>query len=344
MTVTTAQRSAESDRGVPPLTPDRGWPGTLIGPLAAAIGVIAVIGLVAAPYWVTLMTQAAIFAIAVIGLNILIGYAGQVSFGHAVFFGIGAYSTAMGTTAWGMSPLAAAGLGLVVNIVVAVVVGLPVLRLKGYYLAMATFALGVAFYGFLGSVPWFNGFSGIPGIPPLSIGSWRIVGWGEMYWFAWAVALIAAVAAWRLRSFRFGRALHAIAEDEEVAESVGIRPMRYKIAAFVISALFASVAGSLFAHAGSFVSPESFSFQASIDFFVMLFIGGLGGIWGVLVGATAITILPQLFGSLQAYRPTLLSILLIAILIVRPVGLLAPLRERPVWLRRMRLLWRGGKG
>lgn len=316
-------------RPVPPLSPSRAWPWTFTVPLLAAVALVALGGMVAQTYWLTLLTQAAIFAVAVLGLNILIGYSGQVSFAHAVFFGIGAYVTAMGTTEWGLSPLLAAGLGVATSVAVSVVVGIPVLRLHGYYLAMATFALGVAFYAFLGSAPWFHGFSGIPGVPPFSVGPMEVSSLAGKYWFAWGVALVAVVAAWRLRAFRFGRALLTIAEDEQVAESVGIRPLPYKVAAFAISSIFASVAGSVFAHTSSYVSPESFSFLVAINLFVMLFVGGLRGVWGVIVGAIAITILPEVFGDLQPYRPALISVLLIGILIVRPAGLLAPLPEMP---------------
>jgi branched-chain amino acid transport system permease protein len=301
------------------------WRAGFTAPLAAmAVGVVG-LGVTASPYLLSVLTQAGIFAIAILGLNVLVGYTGQISFGHNAFLGIGAYVTALATTRWSLSPLVGLLTGLVVTAVVAVVVGYPTLKLRGHYLAMATFALGIGFYAFAVSSPLFNGYSGVAGIPPFAIGDWLVLNTTrEKFLLVWAVAWVAVIVTWRLRHFRFGRALRSIAADEPTASALGIDVHRYKIVAFAISGAFASVAGSLYAHTVSFVSPETFSFATILVFFMMLFVGGLGTVWGSLVGALVVVVVPELMRDLEAWQPTVFGIALIAILILRPTGLFAP--------------------
>lgn len=299
-------------------------PGFTVPLVAVAVGV-AVIGATAAPYLLTVLTQAGIFAIAILGLNVLVGYTGQISFGHNAFLGIGGYVTALATTEWSLSPWLGLLAGLAVSVVLAVVVGYPTLRLRGHYLAMATFALGIGFYAFAVSSPLFNGYTGIAGIPPFSFGEGLVLNTTrEKFALVWIVVLLAVVVTWRLRHYRFGRALRSIAADESTAEALGIDAHRYKIVAFAISGAFASVAGSLYAHTVSFVSPETFSFATILLFFMMLFVGGLGTVWGSLVGALVVIVVPEFMRGLEAWQPTVFGLVLIVILIVRPAGLFAP--------------------
>jgi branched-chain amino acid transport system permease protein len=305
------------------------WQRGFVVPLAAVAVVIVLVGLVGNAYQLTLLTKVAIYAVVILGLNVLVGYTGQISFGHNAFFGIGGYLSALSTTDWHLPPLLGIALGIVVSALLAVIVGYPTLRLKGHYLAMATFAVGLGFYSFSVASPLFKGFIGIGGIPPLGVGSFQLANQRDAFWACGVVLLVAITATWRLRHRRYGRALRSVASDEATAMSIAVDVQRYKLSAFVVSAVFGSVAGSLYAHTSTYVSPESFSFTTILTFFMMLFIGGLGSVWGAVVGSAIVTIVPDLVPrSVQNWQPTLFAVLLIAILIARPVGLLAPLSQR----------------
>lgn len=285
---------------------------------------IATVGYLGSAYLLTVLTQVAVFGLATLGLTILVGYAGQISFGHTLFLGLGGYLSALATTSWGLPTLVGMAIGVLASVVAALAVGYPTLRLRGHFLAMATFAVALGFYSLAARTDLFNGFSGIGGIPPLAVGGFQFDTLPEKFWLAGFVALAGVFAAQRLKRMRFGRALRTIAGDEATAAGVGIHVLRYKIEALVISAVFVSIAGSLSAHTISFTSPEAYSFGIIVQLFVMLFVGGLGSVWGALAGALAVIGIPEVLGF-SDYQPTIFGVVLIGILILRPTGLLAPL-------------------
>lgn len=309
------------------------WNARFFVPLAVLLAAVGLGATVLSPYGLTTMTQIGIFAIIVLGLNVLVGFAGQISFGHNAFMGLGGYLSALATTQWGLPPLVGMAVGMIVSGALGVVVGYPTLRLRGHYLALATFALGLGFYNFAVSSPVFSGFMGIAGIPAFGVGGWRAESIVAKYLLVWGFAVLAVILTWRLRQLRFGRALLSIA-DESTAQSVGINVQRYKVIAFVISGMYASVAGSLYAHTVSFVSPETFGFSTIVLLFVMLFVGGLGTVWGSLLGAAAGIALPDLLRGFEGWNPSIFALILLAVIIARPVGLLAPLSK--VERRRLR--------
>jgi branched-chain amino acid transport system permease protein len=233
-----------------------------IGP-AAALGGAAVVALLAfvfatGGYLVTVLQLAAVYGVFCIGLNFFMGYTGQASFGQNAFAAIGGYGSAILTVRYGWEPILALIVSMGISGVAAVVIGYPTLRLRGHYLAMATFALGLITYDL--SVQWTGltqGYMGYSGIPPLGIGPFEID--SERGKLA-AVIVLLLIGLWisrRLRDSRFGRALRAIAGSEAGAAALGIRIAWYKLAAFVIAALYASASGSLFAHLIGFISPKS---------------------------------------------------------------------------------------
>jgi branched-chain amino acid transport system permease protein len=305
--------------------PRRPWLSGVGAPLVAIVVVLYLVWMYGSDYTLTVLTTVAISAIVVIGLNFLVGYAGQVSFGHTAFYGTGAYMTAMGTTEWGLSPVVAMLCGLGASLLLALVIGLPTLRLRGHYLTMATFAVAIAFYTIVANSDLVHGFQGIGGIPPFGIGSWSAEGIVAKFIVAWAFCLVAAVLMWKLRFFRFGRALRTLRQDETAAQSMGLNTHRLKVTAFVISAGFASIAGSLFAHTLSYVSPETVSVVVAVNFFTMLFFGGLGTAWGSIAGACVFIVLEQRLSGLEQLQPAVTAGLLIVVLLIRPAGLLAPL-------------------
>ncbi len=289
--------------------------------LWALAAVLLVYAFVAGGYLLTVLGFAAIYAIFVTGLNFFMGYAGQVSFGQNAFAALSGYTSAVLTATYGWQPIAALPLGVVGAVIVAFVVGYPALRLRGHYLAMATLALGMIVYEI--AVEWQSitqGYMGISGIPPLGIGRWELNDPKYQLAFLMAVLAVALLAAYRLKESRFGMALAAIAGSEDAAKALGIDVARYKLAAFVIAAVYAAVAGSLMAHFVGFVSPEVFGLHMVISGFMMLYVGGIGSIAGPLFGALIVSLLPETFRAFKDYQDLAYGAALILILIFAPKG------------------------
>ena len=273
-------------------------------------------------YLITVLQFAAIYAIFVTGLNIFMGYAGQVSFGHNAFAAISGYTSAVLTAnyEWAMLPAGAAG--LCGALACALVVGYPALRLRGHYLAMATLAIGLIAYEV--AVQWGSvtqGYMGISGIPPLGIGRWTVTSDRAVLALLIVLAALAVLAAARIRRSRLGRALVAIAGSEDAARALGIDVARYKLIAFLISAFYAALAGSLFVHAVGFVSPEVYGLHMVVLAFTMLYVGGIGTIAGAALGALVVSLLPETIRALSDYQDLAYGAVLILILIYAPGGL-----------------------
>jgi branched-chain amino acid transport system permease protein len=292
-------------------------------PWALALAVLGY-AFVAGGYLVTVMSFALIYAVFVTGLNLFMGYAGQVTFGHNAFAALSGYASAVLTASYAWPPLAAFIAGMALALAAALLVGFPTLRLKGHYLAMATLAIGLIVYEI--AVQWqavTGGYMGISGIPPLGIGAFEIVSdRAQLVLLALAVAL-AIWSAMRLRASRFGRALVAIAGSEDAARALGIDVAHYKLVAFLISAGYAALAGSLFVHVVGFVSPEIFGLHMVVLAFTMLYVGGIGTPAGPLIGAVIISLLPETFRALKDYQDLAYGAGLILLLIYAPKGLAA---------------------
>src|SRR3954466_7619987 len=273
-------------------------------------------------YLIAVLHFAAIYVVFVTGLNIFMGYAGQVSFGHNAFAAISGYASAVLSTTYGWEPLAAGAVGILGALTCALIVGYPTLRLRGHYLAMATLAIGLIVYEI--AIQWQSvtqGYMGISGIAPLGIGSYEIVSErGKLFALMVFVALSAFAAA-RLRASRFGRALAAIAGSEDAARALGIDVAHYKLAAFLVSAAYAALAGSLFVHVVEFVSPEVFGLHMVVLAFTMLYVGGIGTIGGPILGAVIVSLLPEMFRGLKDYQDLFYGAGLILLLIYAPKGL-----------------------
>ena len=281
---------------------DRLQRGVAALPWALACGMVAY-AFIAGGYLVTIMSFAMIYAVFVIGLNVFMGFAGQVSFGHNAFAALSGYSSAVLTATYYWDPIPAFAVGLGLALLVALVVGWPTLRLKGHYLAMATLAIGLIVYEI--TIQWQSvtqGYMGISGISPLGIAGYEIVSdRGKLLVLAVIVAL-SSLAAARLRASRFGRALAAIAGSEDAARALGIDVARYKLAAFLVSAAYAALAGSLFVHVVEFVSPEVFGLNMVVLAFTMLYVGGIGTLGGPVLGAVIVSLLPEIFRSFKDYQ------------------------------------------
>ncbi|SHJ52296.1 amino acid/amide ABC transporter membrane protein 2, HAAT family [Malonomonas rubra DSM 5091] len=278
------------------------------------------------PYTLGITNLIAIYSIVVLGLNLFIGYAGQISLGHAAFFGLGAYGSAIATVNFSVNPWLAMVIVAVLVALVALLIGIPILRLSGHYLAMATLGMNFVFHTIL--LQWdevTGGPSGFSGIPSLSIGEYEF--WDEvsLHYLIWTFAMLALLFSLNLVRSGVGRGLAALAGDETAAAALGVNTRNAKVKVFVLSAIFASFAGSLFAHTYSFVSPDSFDIFAATDMVIMVVIGGMGSIWGSLFGAALITLLPEWMDLFETYKDFVHGGILVLVLMFLPQGLVTGL-------------------
>ncbi|SEH29874.1 branched-chain amino acid ABC transporter permease [Magnetospirillum fulvum] len=276
-------------------------------------------------YFYDVAVNAMLAAIVCIGLNLLIGYGGQISLGHAGFFALGAYGSAILTGRFELAPLAALTLSAAAVGLAAFVLGRPILRLKGHYLAMATLGIGIIIHIVLKTE------SGLTGGPDgLALGDFTVLGLtvsGERdwYWVAGGVLLLSVWLSLNLIDSPLGRALRAVHGSEAGAEAAGIDSSGTKVLVFVISAMFASVAGSLFAHKNGFITPDIGSFFHSVELVTMVVLGGMASTFGALVGAVILTLLPQMLASFEQYEAMILGAIMMGTMIFLPKGLLPTL-------------------
>jgi branched-chain amino acid transport system permease protein len=260
-------------------------------------------------------------AITCVGLNLLMGYAGQVSLGHAGFYGLGAYTSAILTAHFAVPPPLALVTGIVGVGLLAFVVGRPILRLRGHYLAMATLGLGIIIAIVINQESrWTGGPDGMA-VPPFTILGLTIAGERAWYWVIGVLLVLSVWLALNLVDSPAGRALRGLHGSEVAASVAGVDTARYKLLVFVISALFAAIPGSLFAHYSQFVTPVEAQFLRSIEFLTMVVLGGMASTFGAVVGATLLTVLPQLLTVVHDYEQMLLGLILILVMVFLPKGL-----------------------
>ncbi len=274
------------------------------------------------PYQLQLLTFIGIHTLLALGLNMLMGYAGQISLGHAAFYGFGAYATGVMTVQWSWSPWLALPAALLLTAVLAFLVALPMLRLSGFYLGMGTLGFGmIAYIVFRGWSSLTGGDSGLVGIPALEIGKLSLGSGSSYFYLVWGVVLLCFIICERLVNSRVGRALRAIHDSEYAASAMGIDTSRLKISIFVLSAVFAALAGFLYAHLVSFISPNSFDFLVSVRMVTMVVIGGMASIWGSLLGASLLTVLPEWLHVFTEYEMVVYGLILMVVMIFLPQGL-----------------------
>lgn len=261
-------------------------------------------------------------ALVVLGLNLLIGSTGQVSLGHAAFYGLGAYLSAIASTTW-QWPLGAAFLFcLAVVILVSLLVALPTLKLEGHYLVMATLGFNIIVSILLGQLEDITGGpSGFPGIPKLHLGPLDLDSDLNFFYVIWLVFVVFLALTINLIDSRPGRALRAIHEKELTAETLGIPAFRYKVIAFVLSAVYAAIAGFFYAHYVTFISPKTFDIFTSVQIVTMVVVGGMGSIWGGLAGTALLSALPEILHHFEDLHVLLYGLILMGVLIFCPQGL-----------------------
>ena len=266
-----------------------------------------------------------ISAIAVVGLNMLLGYAGQVSLGHAGFLGIGAYAVTVLPAHWGVPTLAALVAGAVLAGLLAFLVGRPILRLRGHFLAVATLGLGLLVsFVLTNEVALTGGPDGMT-VKRLELAGWRVRSPEAWYWLSGATLMLAVALAQNLIESPTGRALRALHDSEIAARVVGIDAARYKLAVFTISAVYASLAGSYLALLNGHITPDAASFLHSVELVTMVVLGGMGSLLGSVLGAAVLTILPQALTVFHEYEHLMLGVFIILIMIFLPQGLVPSL-------------------
>ena len=266
-----------------------------------------------------------VFALAAVGLNLLMGLAGQVSLGHAGFMGIGAYAVAIGPTHLGVPSWLSFVIGAALAALIAFVVGRPILRLKGHYLAVATLGFGLLLaIVFTNEARWTGGPDGMS-VPRLVILGLPVRGADTWYWITAAGFLIGAALANNLIDSPTGRALAAIHDSEVAARVLGVDAAKKKVAVFVISAVYASAAGSLFALLNGHITPDVSGFLRSIELVAMVVLGGMGSVAGSLVGAALLVVLPQTLTALHDYEHMVLGLVVMAVMIFLRAGIVPTL-------------------
>jgi len=310
---------------------------SLLGPLAVGVIVFALPFVFSAnAYILSTLILIGIYALVCTGLNLLMGYAGQISLGQAAFYGIGAYASAYMTVKMGTSPIIGIVVGIIISAIIAVIIGIPTFKLKENYLALATLGFCIIVYTFFKE--WkdltggLNGFFGIP--------KFEVVGFAfttqHFYFLVWFLVIAGIIFARNIIQSRIGRALQSIHGSEVASDSIGVNIQNYKLQTFVISAVYASVAGSLYAHYSMFINPELFDAMQSIMFLIMVVIGGVSSVWGGLIGAVVYVFLSEWLKDLVPmflpnaggeFETVFFGLLLVIILIYMPNGLAHPLSK-----------------
>ncbi|MFY9315202.1 MAG: branched-chain amino acid ABC transporter permease [Burkholderiales bacterium] len=302
------------------------WRTPRTGGLALLAAVILLLPLVLVNnYWYEVAILVGINAIVCVGLNLLIGYAGQISLGHAGFFGLGAYGSAILSARYGWPPAAALAATTAAVALLALVVGRPILKLKGHYLAMATLGLGIIISIVIVTEDRLTGGPDGMSVPAFTLFGLSLAGERLWYWIVGGTLLAAVWVALNLIESPAGRALRALHGSEVGAQVSGVDATRAKVGVFVISAVFASLAGSMTAHYAGFITPGKVGFFHSIELVTMVVFGGMASTFGAVLGAATLTLLPQLLTVLKEYEMVVFGAVMIATMVFLPRGFLPSL-------------------
>lgn len=274
-------------------------------------------------YLIRILIMSGIFIILSLSLNLVTGYTGQFCLGWAAFYGIGAYTSALLVMKLDFPFWLSMPLGGLMSAAFGVVLGVPTLRLKDIYLAITTLGFGeIIRLIMLNWTDLTRGSMGLPGIPSPKLFSYEFSSNISYYYLIMVLVLITVFAMRRIIDSRIGRALIAIREDDLAAKTMGIDITGYKVLAFAVGAFFAGIAGAFYAHYSSFIDPHTFSFSESIIILAMVVLGGMGSIWGSILGAVVLTIAPEALRELSDYRMIIFGLIMMLVMLVRPQGIM----------------------
>jgi branched-chain amino acid transport system permease protein len=281
-------------------------------------------------YLIHILIIACIYIILTISLNLIVGYTGLAALGHIAFACVGAYTSALLALNFGISPWIGLLIGAVLSSILGIIIGFPSLRLKGDYLALATFGLGIIVYSVAKNwVSLTRGPMGLPGIPGFSIFGWEISNVWSYLLLVLVFVFITYIVIRNIVNSPFGRVLKGIREDELATMAMGKDITRYKLIVFIVGAFFAGIAGSLYAHYITFIDPSSFTVMESITVLLMVVFGGMASLKGSFIGASVLVIFPEILRFLgmpssvaAPLRQMIYGLLLIILMIFRPQGLM----------------------
>ncbi|KAA0086104.1 ATP-binding cassette domain-containing protein [Paraburkholderia sp. T12-10] len=273
-------------------------------------------------YWITLLNYIGLYSIVALGLVLLTGVGGMTSFGQAAFVGVGAYATAYLTTQFGLSPWLALLVGIALTVLVALVIGAVTMRLSGHFLPLGTIAWGLSLYYLFGNLEALGKYDGINGIPALSVLGISLQSGRSIYYLIWIVVLVAVVSIQNLLNSRPGRAIRSLRGASVMAEAMGVNTAWMRVVIFVYAAVLAAISGFLYAHLQRAVNPTPFGLNHGIEYLFMAVVGGVGHVWGAILGAAILTIvqdylqslLPMLLGESGNFEIIVFGILMVALL------------------------------
>ncbi|WP_347316471.1 branched-chain amino acid ABC transporter permease, partial [Ralstonia pseudosolanacearum] len=273
-------------------------------------------------FWITLLNYIGLYSLVALGLVLLTGVGGLTSFGQAAFVGLGAYSTAYLSTQYGLSPWIGLLAGLAITAASAYVIGLITMRMSGHYLPLATIAWGLSLFFLFGNLAFLGKYDGLNGIPVLNLLGKPLQTGREMFYLIWAVVVVAVLAVQNLLNSRPGRAIRALKGGGTMAEAMGVNTAWMKVVIFVAAAILACISGFLYAHLQRAVNPTPFGLNYGIEYLFMAVVGGVGHVWGAVLGAGLLTILkdslqnllPKLLGSTGNFEIIVFGVLLVLLL------------------------------
>jgi branched-chain amino acid transport system permease protein len=317
--------------------------------IAFTIVIVVLPFILSTSFYITKATFAGIYTIIAVGLGLLMGFAGQISLGQAAFYGVGAYSTAVLSTTYGLNPWLTLVISMAAPALIAYLLGHTMARLHGYYLAMATLAFGIVIHVLL--VEWktvTKGASGFYGIPKIELFGFTFKQGLSYYYLVWAFALIVILISLNIIHSRIGRALRSIHDSEVASSAMGVDTGKYKMQVFILSSMFAGLAGWLFAHMSYSISPGSFGLNGSILFLTMVVLGGATSVWGAVFGAlliSVISIIVHTLGSHVAFitsdfERVLYGLIMMLVVIFLPQGLFPAITSL---VKNKKLKWKGSK-
>ena len=301
------------------------WPILVFAAVMAAIPLIPGV----LPFWIVLLDNIGLAALVAMGLVLLTGVGGLTSFGQAAFCGFGAYTTAVLTTAYGVSPWLTLPLALLVSGVAAVLLGIITVRLSGHYLPLGTIAWGIALFYLFSKLEFLGRNDGISAIPPLTIGPLKMLDPGTIYFVIWIAVILCAVLSMNLLDSRTGRAIRALRRGHVAAEAFGVQTPRAKLLVFIYAAVLAGLSGWLYAHFQRAANPTPFGAQAGIEYLFIAVVGGAGYVWGAVLGAAIVVVLkeilqsylPYVFGGQGQLEIIVFGIMLVVLLHLAPTGM-----------------------
>lgn len=278
-------------------------------------------------YYITIACQVLIYCIATIGLNFITGLAGQMNMGTAAIISLGAYATSILSTRSGVSPWISTLFAIFIGVLIGIGLGFPTLRVSGVYLSLTTIGFCEIVRIVIMNLDYTGRTSGISGIPHFNLFGMEIKTPMQNYYFVMVILCLLWLVANRIIRSKWGRAFIAVRDNEDAVASCGISVARVKVTAFTLAAVFGAISGSLYAHFYGYINSQTFNTDLSLNFVVMLIVGGMGNLWGCLIGATVITLLPELLRNIGSMYRLVYGVIMLLVVLFIPGGIVSLIKK-----------------